>query len=303
MYHGFTISITEATGSRHYALPHMVKRIVVGILLSAAGFVLTGMLIIINLRHDTRELASSKQKLADDLTSLHTEYDQLAGQLDTRDKEFEMLGEKIESLEGFIGLEPQVEQSLQERLALVNATAVQKRLLLNRIPSGYPITYRGITSGFGRRRHPTLNKKDFHPGVDLSAKMNTPVKVTADGVIEYAGYHKKSGFGNLVIVHHDFGFNTFYGHLNKLLVKAGTFVEKGTVIAQSGNSGMSSGPHLHYEIRFIQRALDPTPFMKWRLDNYEQVFKEKSIQWPSLLNLVNLRLTDQPPPSSPPVPN
>ena len=117
--------------------------------------------------------------------------------------------------------------------------------------------------------------------------MDTEIFATADGVIEYAGLHNKSGYGRLVILDHNYGFKTYYGHLNKVLVKAGEYVKKGDVIALSGNSGMSNGPHLHYEVRFTQRVLNPFLFMKWDIENYSQIFeKEKNVPWQSLITAV-----------------
>ena len=121
----------------------------------------------------------------------------------------------------------------------------------------------------------------------MKAKMKTPVYATADGIVEYSGLHKKSGFGNLVILQHNYGFRTYFGHLNKVVVKSGKFVRKGDLIAYTGNSGMSSGPHLHYEIRFIQRAINPFWFVKWNVKNYKDIFeKEKKIPWQSLITMM-----------------
>jgi murein DD-endopeptidase MepM/ murein hydrolase activator NlpD len=297
MRHRFTITITEPTGSRHYELPKIAKRIFHGTLLGTVGSIASAIYIILVLYNNITDLEASKKHLSMNLASLNADYDDLAGQLDTQVKEFQAIDQKVENLEELIGLDPPDDSSLQQRVELANLDAMQKRAMLNSIPNGYPIQYQQITSGFGKRKHPTLKKKEFHRGVDLKADMNTPVKATADGVVEYAGFHKKSGFGNLLILHHSFGFKTSYGHLNKILVKPGDFVAKDTVIARTGNSGISSGPHLHYEIRFVHRALDPRPFMQWRLDNYEEIFKEKSVQWPSLVNLLSQRLIDPTRPS------
>jgi len=156
--------------------------------------------------------------------------------------------------------------------------------LLQFIPNGTPIIYKGITSKYGYRIHPTLKRKEFHRGADMRAKMKTPVYATADGIVEYSGYHKKSGYGRLVILQHNYGFKTYFGHLNKVVVKSGAFIKKGTLIAYTGNSGMSSGPHLHYEVRFMSRPINPFWFIKWDAQNYNEIFeKEKKIPWQSLI--------------------
>jgi murein DD-endopeptidase MepM/ murein hydrolase activator NlpD len=114
--------------------------------------------------------------------------------------------------------------------------------------------------------------------------MNTPVYATADAIVEYSGNHQKSGYGNLVILQHNYGFRTYFGHLNKVVVKSGTFVKKGDLVAYTGNSGMSSGPHLHYEVRFMSKPVNPFWFLKWDAQNYNEIFeKEKQIPWQSLI--------------------
>ncbi|MBF0186714.1 MAG: M23 family metallopeptidase [Magnetococcales bacterium] len=212
--------------------------------------------------------------------------------IDRREKEFREIGDMIDNIEGIIGLESpdKKNHTFKERLQAASLTALQKQTMLNEIPSGMPIISSRISSGFGHRKHPVLKKRMMHAGIDFKADVGTNVTVTADGVVEFAGKHKKSGFGNLVIVRHNFGFRTFYGHLSGFVAKAGDFVHKGDLLAKSGNTGISSGPHLHYEIRFIHRSLNPKPFINWSMDNYEVVFKEKQVKWDSLIKLANLRL-------------
>lgn len=156
--------------------------------------------------------------------------------------------------------------------------------LLQFIPNGSPIEYSGITSKFGFRIHPTLDRREFHRGSDMKAEMNTPVYATADGMVEFAGMHKKSGYGNLIILQHNYGFKTYFGHLNKVVIKSGHFIRKGELIAYTGNTGMSNGPHLHYEVRFTSRAINPFWFIKWDIKNYSEIFeKEQTIPWQSLI--------------------
>jgi murein DD-endopeptidase MepM/ murein hydrolase activator NlpD len=174
--------------------------------------------------------------------------------------------------------------SLQERVNLTKVNSEHVAALMQFIPSGSPISFNGITSKFGFRQHPKLHKRAFHRGLDMRAHMKTPTYATADAFVEWAGHHKESGFGNLVILQHSYGFRTYFGHLNKIVVKSGQFVKKGELIAYTGNSGLSSGPHLHYEIRFRRRVIDPYGFVKWNINNYKNIFKkEKKIPWQSLI--------------------
>lgn len=217
----------------------------------------------------------------------------------SREKEFKELGAKVENIEGMFGIENKGDdnKTLMERVDIASITASQKKLMLDSIPSGKPVQHNGLSSGFGNRIHPTLNRPEFHPGVDLRVPLGTQVFATADGVVEMARKDNDSGYGVLVILRHNYGFRTTYGHLSKVSVQEGDFVKKGDLIAQSGNTGLSSGPHLHYEVRFLYTTLNPTHFVEWNLDNYEVVFREKQVKWPSLISLINQRLTDQAPQS------
>jgi murein DD-endopeptidase MepM/ murein hydrolase activator NlpD len=126
---------------------------------------------------------------------------------------------------------------------------------VSRIPKGQPIDG-WITKGF------SLDGYAFggeHTGIDFAAKEGTKVKVTADGTVSFVGWDDV--YGNLIVVDHKNGYVTYYGHNSKTLVSSGNFVRKGQVIALSGNSGRSSAPHLHYEIRKDSLAIDPKDFL------------------------------------------
>ena len=134
-----------------------------------------------------------------------------------------------------------------------------------------------------------MKRKEFHAGTDLRAPVGTPVLAPADGVVKFIQYNQNSGYGNVVSLSHNYGFESYYAHLmNKPIVKEGQFVKKGDIIAYSGNSGMSTGPHLHYEIKFIGRLLDPETFLRWKGSNFTEIFqKEKRVTWESLIKLIN----------------
>lgn len=103
-----------------------------------------------------------------------------------------------------------------------------------------------ITSGFGWRRHPVLNEMKFHSGIDIGVPMGTPIHALTDGIVEYAGV--MSGYGNVVMINHG-NIISLYAHNSSLLVSVGQAVKGGQLISYSGNTGLSSGPHLHFEIR------------------------------------------------------
>lgn len=105
--------------------------------------------------------------------------------------------------------------------------------------------------------------------------MRTKVYATADGIVSYVQSRDRGGFGRVVKIMHGYGFQTVYAHLNKTEVKLGQVVRKGDLLGLSGNSGRSSGPHLHYEIRYGVKIINPYYFVKWNMKNYEMIFKNK----------------------------
>lgn len=122
-----------------------------------------------------------------------------------------------------------------------------------------------ITSGFGWRAHPIIkdaagNKaKRHHNGYDLAAKNNPPIYAAGDGIVEFAGWNK--GYGNLTRIDHGGGLSTRYGHQKKLLVSTGQRVKAGQQIGIMGSTGMSTGDHLHFEVRLNGKPVDPKLYL------------------------------------------
>lgn len=135
--------------------------------------------------------------------------------------------------------------------------AYQKRFAAT--PSIWPV-YGNIRSGFGSRLHPILGRHIFHKGIDIPSWIGAPVKSTADGVIEYSGW--SGPYGNVVIVDHNYGYRTIYAHLSKLLARQGERVKKGQPIGQVGSTGLSTGPHLHYEVMRWRQSVPPTTYLE-----------------------------------------
>jgi murein DD-endopeptidase MepM/ murein hydrolase activator NlpD len=135
---------------------------------------------------------------------------------------------------------------------------ISNNKLYDAIPTIKPIAG-NYGDRFGMRRHPILKIKRMHNGLDFIAYYNTPVYAPGGGIVEYVG--RRGGFGKMVVINHGFGYKTRYAHLNKYKVKKGQKVKRGDLIALSGNSGLSTGPHLHYEIRHNGIALNPRNFI------------------------------------------
>jgi murein DD-endopeptidase MepM/ murein hydrolase activator NlpD len=111
------------------------------------------------------------------------------------------------------------------------------------------------TSSFGRRLDPFNKRLEFHSGLDLACPVGSDVYASRKGKVEFAGNY--GGYGLLVIIKHEHGYSTYYGHLKKVLIKEGDAVERGSLLALSGESGRSTGPHLHFEVRKETRPINP----------------------------------------------
>lgn len=127
------------------------------------------------------------------------------------------------------------------------------------IPAGAPVRATGLTSGFGSRWHPVLGGERFHAGVDLAAPAGASVAATAAGLVQAAGWC--GGYGLCVMIDHGGGYATVYGHLSKIDVYPGQTVSSGQAIGLVGSTGMSTGPHLHYEVRFREQPVNPRKFL------------------------------------------
>jgi murein DD-endopeptidase MepM/ murein hydrolase activator NlpD len=120
-----------------------------------------------------------------------------------------------------------------------------------------PLEFTRISSGFGGRMHPIANVWRQHTGIDYAAPQGTPVRTTADGVVDFAGV--KNGYGNVVIIHHQGVYSTLYGHLSQFAsgLRRGQHIEQGSLIGYVGMTGWATGPHLHYEFRVSDHATNP----------------------------------------------
>ena len=287
----FTVTIHDESGYKQFNLHKFVKKAIIYSLIFIFTIILGAVATILYLNYNVEVLEKKKEHIQNAYKELKTQnlllQEDMQGtkaSLFKKKKELDELSDSLTEIEMMIGLKPDENESLRQRVSTAQLSSEERATLLQLIPNGSPIEYNGITSKFGYRIHPTLNRREFHKGTDLKAKLKTAVYATADGIINWAGYHKRSGYGYLIIIEHIYGFKTYFGHLNRVVVKSGEFVTKGQLIAYTGNSGMSNGPHLHYEIRFNQRPLNPYYFIKWTQQNYNEIFeKEKKVKWQSLI--------------------
>lgn len=154
-----------------------------------------------------------------------------------------------------------LESSIDPLKELKNLLSNQKDLLLD-IPTLWPVKgVRGrITQRFGPAIHPFTGQWYLHKGIDIAFGYNVPVVSTARGKVVSIDY-EPLGFGNFIIIRHKYGFYTRYAHLQRILVSRGQDITQGQVIGTMGNTGLSTGPHLHYEVRIGAEVVDPEKYL------------------------------------------
>jgi murein DD-endopeptidase MepM/ murein hydrolase activator NlpD len=151
-------------------------------------------------------------------------------------------------------LEREIKLELQSFADLIN-TFHAKEDTIKHMPALHPVLDGIITSDFGMRLHPIFKRYRKHPGIDFAAKQGTPIYATADGVVKLA--QNNGGYGNCVFIDHLYGFESRYGHLQKILIRSGQRVERGDIIGLVGKSGIATAPHLHFEVHYKGKEVNP----------------------------------------------
>ena len=160
--------------------------------------------------------------------------------------------------------------------------AKSKEEMLSSMPAIQPVSnkeLKGLTSGFGWRMDPIVRTRRKHPGVDYSMSIGSKVYATGDGRVSRVET-KFSGYGKSIIIDHGFGYKSRYAHLNGFEVKKGQRVKRGELIGYSGNSGRSTGPHLHYEVMVNGNKVNPVYYMfrDFTAEEYEEILRLASIE-------------------------
>ncbi|HEY0268422.1 MAG TPA: M23 family metallopeptidase [Methyloradius sp.] len=146
-----------------------------------------------------------------------------------------------------------------DRLSMLETLLVQQSMQKNAIPNTMPVNSAYNSSSYGWRVDPFTGKMAFHEGLDFTAEVGTPIYAAAGGIVTSA--EQTPDYGKIIKIDHGSGLETRYAHTSMMLVKAGDRVEKGQMIAQVGNTGRSTGPHLHFEVRLNGAPLDPRSYL------------------------------------------
>ena len=226
-------------------------------------------------RRDQQAMEDKKEEIEMRLANLTREYDELAtmqAQLAAQQKQKEVLIAQLrEEKEDHEHVSEEEERRLMELTAEFNKLEKEKNALMAKLKAGtlaYPLPrVYPVTSWFGSRVDPITGAKGaFHNGIDIGAPKGTDILAAGDGVVIQAGWY--GGYGNAVIINHGLDKNgnelwTLYGHASEVLVKKGQQVKKGDHIAEVGNTGRSTGNHLHFTVYLNQEAVDPKKYVNF----------------------------------------
>lgn len=287
----FTLIYVPHDGSRSRSLT--LKRLTfVSLLFLGAFFISTGVLLsLFGLQSNSstangQALLEQKENLDasnTDGNDLHQTLAALRAQLKKTRKQhrtiLKIAGIKSESNEtmGPEGIDEWVKESdrilkseinRSQQLEQIQKFVKSRNKVFRHTPTLWP-TEGWLSSPYGYRKDPMGGKgKSFHDGIDIAAWHGTPVRSTADGEVIFSG--QKTGYGNVVKVRHEYGYTTLYGHLSERLVSKGDRVSKGMALGRVGNTGHSTGSHVHYEVRVNGDVINPWPYLVEEFKSYQQ---------------------------------
>lgn len=291
-----TVAVSGVAGTRFLNLsPTIIRRIKLSLLFAILvfGALVTVLVLKLGSAADSQRQVQQLSDKAQQLEQLLAEKElQLTQQLNDKEQlkqELVYVEQKLTGIESAMSL-PDEALELRERADIAALSTAARHQMLQLIPSGKPVKVGYLSSKYGRRTHPVKKTWKMHRGIDYAVNIGTPIYAPADGVVELTRKSNK-GSGNFLRLIHSFGFTSSYSHLKAFKVKPGEYVKKGDLIALSGNTGLSTGYHLHYEVRLVGRALDPLPFTQWEMNNFAAIFESnKDVKWDYLVNKIENRI-------------
>lgn len=290
------VTVSGVKGTSHYKLTRKTVlrlKLLIFTFFIALFLVTTSVVNLIDEINLTRQQQSLLELQSLDLSSELDKYQLLKTELENdisiKEDALQSVTSRLEEIETFLG-EKNPTLDIDARLDIAAINTAVRLAVLKQIPNGPPVKGR-TSSAYGMRTHPVTKKKTLHRGLDFAVNTGTEIYSPADGVIEVTRKSNK-GSGNFIRIIHSFGITSSYSHMKSFKVKAGQFVKKGDLIGYTGNTGITSGPHLHYEIRFVGRSLNPQSFVDWNIDNFETVFNnQKGIPWDFLIKKVEQQVS------------
>lgn len=274
------ITISDARQVRQFSVHNLVAKGLMYALSGHAVLVLVGLLALGWIAWEIDALNMARSALA---TEVQADAQAKTQERSQAESELADIEKQIQRKREELGIINRVTKPLPSSSSSGKVGAGVAQTLKPFLPLGAPLSGGQVSSNFGMRFHPVWMKNLFHNGIDFDIAKNTPVKATADGVVD-AVAKSEDGFGVMVSLRHAFNFKTVYAHLDKTHVAEGQIVRKGEVIAVSGNTGLSTAPHLHYEVRLDEKPLNPQPFLHAEAEGVGRLIKQaRNAPWASLI--------------------
>jgi murein DD-endopeptidase MepM/ murein hydrolase activator NlpD len=273
----FTLLIAPSSSSRirQISVPYRLIQVIAVFVIIFAGVAIYGLVRLVghealNLKYSAVKAENEQLKQTNDAYAGN--YERLKGQLsyiEDMSKELARQAnlEHAPEVDDYIGIGgpeavaglDKAADSLEREVRQLNDRLRSDLLRLASVPTGLPVEGY-VTDGYGMRRNPFSGEgRESHEGLDISVDFGTPVSATADGLVVFAAPY--AGYGNLVILYHNNGITTRFGHLSRITVEVGQRVKRGEQIGLAGSTGRSTGPHVHYEIRENDQPVDPLRYV------------------------------------------
>lgn len=276
------LTIITKRGSKQYNLNKLLQRFAIYLVLALVVLIFIGFFTMRYLMDRLEDITYAKDKTLFSYNALLSRNSDLKSTIDKKTKELLAMNEKIDELEEVIDLtrNKDIKKTYVDMEAL---NANQKELFLKLLPSYYPLPLDMVVSATPTL--PILNKNSRikiqnQNAMKFALASYTPIYATADGIVEVINHSKTSRFGKYVKIIHAFGFTSLYAHLATISTSKTRIVKKGDVIGYADHS-------LYYEVRFISRLLDTSAFIKWNLEDFNSAFVDETINWQSLLTMLN----------------
>lgn len=256
MHRGYSILIVPARGARHLSLsfsPKTTRILLWGIacLATVSGLILGDYLWMKARKGEVERLMAKAQTQQEELSAVYKQTREIEKLLDQWKGLRKKLEASLPTNHRPSTNDQKVVEGLKSSLGLLQS---ELQRLIASTPSEWPVRGR-VSSGVGNRLDPWTGEPEFHAGLDIPEAIGTPVRAAADGTVNFSGNRK--GGGQVVVLDHGQGIVTKYAHLSRIHVKKGQTVRKGEEIAAVGNTGKSTSPHLHYELRLNGIPVDP----------------------------------------------
>lgn len=295
MKNKIVLTISDYEKTKSYSLSKLAVKAIFFALFILFFIALGSIFYVFYLQDEIDSLTQDKQKYINSLALQDEKLFDLgknySDYMEKKSEDTELLLAKLEELKSINDYENSTLKDEINQNILASFRVDKRNYSLQNIPSGTPLKDFKISSAFGFRKDPINYSTQFHKGLDFTTSNDKNIYATANGIVEFTQSNDVGQYGKSIKIAHSFGFKTAYAHLSEILVNEGDFIKKGDVIGIIGNSGRSTGRHLHYEVSYLNKNLDPINFVKWDINSYDKIFRnERRVGWEKLIVYMNQQI-------------